>query len=241
MSNPMLNEHAFERAKIEAARPAQTTTIQGTINKTFFLLFLCVIGGMISWANPQTWAPFSWLIFIGAFVLALVTSFKPTLSPILAPIYAFLEGLFLGGFSAAYNAQFNGIVFNAVAATILVFFIMLFVYKMGIIKVSRSLIMTVFCATGAICVLYLGSWILSLFGVSTAYLTSSSPLSIGISVVVCLVAAFNFLVDFYFIDKMTSQYTAPKYMEWYGAFGIMVTLIWLYIEILSLLAKTQRR
>ena len=241
MANPMLNERAFERAKIEVARPVQAMTLQGTINKTFLLLFICVIGGMISWASPQTWAPFSWIILIGAFILALITSFKPALSPILSPIYAFLEGLFLGGVSAAYNAQFTGIVFNAVAATILVFFIMLGVYKSGLIKMSRGLIMTIFCATGAICVLYLGSWILSLFGVSTAYLTSSSPLSIGISVVVCFVAAFNFLIDFYFIDQMTGQYTAPKYMEWYGAFGLLVTLVWLYIEILSLLGKVQRR
>ena len=241
MANPMLNERAFERAKIEAARPAQSMTLQGTINKTFLLLFICVIGGMISWANPQTWAPFSWVILIGAFILALITSFKPAFSPVLSPIYAVLEGLFLGGVSAAYNAELNGIVFNAVAATVLVFFIMLAVYKSGLIKMSRGLMMTIFCATGAICVLYLGSWILSLFGVSTAYLTSSSPLSIGISVVVCLVAAFNFLIDFYFIDQMTGQYTAPKYMEWYGAFGLLVTLIWLYIEILSLLGKVQRR
>jgi len=241
MSNPMLNERAFERAKMEMVRSTQAMTIQGTINKTFLLLFLCVIGGMISWTSPQTWAPFSWIILIGAFVLALITSFKPALSPILSPIYAFLEGLFLGGVSAAYNAQFHGIVFNAVAATLLVFLVMLFLYKTGIIKVTRGLMMTIFSATAAIALLYIGSWILSLFGVSTAYLTSSSPLSIGISVVVCLVAAFNFLLDFYFIDQMTSQYAAPKYMEWYGAFGIMVTLIWLYIEILSLLAKTQRR
>lgn len=241
MSNPMLNERAFERAKIEAARPAKAMTLQGTINKTFLLLFICVIGGMISWTNPQAWAPYSWIILIGAFVVALITSFKPTLSPIFSPIYAFAEGLFLGAVSAVYNAQFNGIVFNAVAATILVFLVMLFLYKTGIIKVTRGLMMTIFSAMAAIALLYIGSWILSLFGVSTAYLTSSSPLSIGISVVVCLVAAFNFLIDFYFIDRMTASYTAPKYMEWYNAFGLMVTLIWLYIEILSLLGKFQRR
>lgn len=241
MANPILNERAFERAKIETVQPAQAMTLQGTINKTFLLLFICVIGGMISWANPQAWAPYSWIVLIGAFVLALVAFFKPMLSPVLSPIYALLEGLFLGALSAAYNAQFNGIVFNAVAATILVFFIMLGVYKSGLIKMSRGLMMTIFCATGAICVLYLGSWILSLFGVSTAYLTSSSPLSIIISIVVCLVAAFNFLIDFYFIDQMTGQYSAPKYMEWYSALGLIVTLVWLYIEILNLLAKTQRR
>lgn len=241
MSSPMLNEKAFERAKLTALQSSHTMTLQGTINKTFLLLFICMIGGMLSWTNPQAFMPFTWLILIGAFVLALIVSFKQNLAPVLAPIYALLEGFFLGAVSALYNAQFNGIVFNAVAATILVFLIMLGLYSSRIIKVTRGLMLTIFAATAAICVLYVGSFILSLFGVSTAYLTSSSPLSIGISVVVCLVAAFNFLLDFHFIEKMTTEYAAPKYMEWYGGFGLLVTLVWLYIEILNLLAKTQRR
>ncbi len=239
--NPTLNEQAFRRAGSGTFQNTRSMTLQGTINKTFLLLFICVLGGMISWTNPSAWAPYSLWILLGAFVIALFTSFKPTLSPILSPIYAFAEGLFLGALSAAYNTQFHGIVFNAVAATILVFFVMLLLYKTRIIKVTRGLMITIFSATAAICLLYVGSWILSLFGVSTAYLTSSSPLSIGISVVVCLVAAFNFLLDFHFIDQMTLQYTVPKYMEWYSAFGLLVTLIWLYIEILNLLGKTQRR
>ena len=178
---------------------------------------------------------------IGAFALAMVTSFKPSISAFTAPIYALLEGVLLGAISAQYNAQFKGIVFNAVAITFLVFFAMLFIYRTKIIKVSRGLMIGIFSATLAICVLYIGSFILSLFGVSTAYLTSNSPLSIGISVVVCIVAALNFLLDFNFIDEMTSRFAAPKYMEWYAAFSLMVTLVWLYIEILQLLAKSQKR
>ena len=147
----------------------------------------------------------------------------------------------MGVIFAAYNAQFNGIVFNAVAITFLVFFVMLFIYRTGLIKVSKGLMIGIFSATAAVCLLYVGSFILSLFGVSTAYLTSNSPLSIGISVVVCAVAAFNFLIDFHFIDEMTSRFAAPKYMEWYAGFGLLVTLIWLYIEILKLLGKTQKR
>ena len=147
----------------------------------------------------------------------------------------------MGAVSAAYNVRFQGIVFNAVAITILVFFFMLFIYRSGIIKVTKSFRTAIISATAAIFVLYLGSWLLSLFGVNTAYLTSSSPLSIGISVVVCIVAAFNFLLDFDFIDQMTGRFAAPKFMEWYAGFGLIVTLIWLYIEILKLLGKTQSR
>ncbi len=240
-TNPMLNERAFERARENARSAYQAMTVQGTINKTFALLFICVLGAMISWTHYQSFAAFLWPVAIAGFVAALVTSFKPNLAPFTAPVYAFLEGLFLGTVSAAYNAQFQGIVFNAVAATVLVFFVMLFVYRTGLIKMSRGLMVGIFSATAAIALLYLGSMVLSLFGVSTAYLTSSSPLSIIISIVVCAVAAFNFLMDFYFIDQMTGLFAAPKYMEWYAGFGLLVTLVWLYIEILNLLGKLQRR
>lgn len=158
-----------------------------------------------------------------------------------APIYAFLEGTLLGAISAMYNAQWDGIVFNAVAITVLVFFFMLALYRFQIVRVTSGLAKGIFAATLAICVLYMGAWILSLFGVSTAYLTSSSPLSIGISVVVCIVAAMNFLLDFEFINQMTSKYAAPKYMEWYAGFSLLVTLIWLYLEILRLLGKSRSR
>ncbi len=240
MNNPMLNEAAFKRAQ-ERAAAGGVMTLQGTINKTFLLLFLCVIGGMITWANYQSWASFMWPILIGAFVVAMLTSFKPAAAPITAPIYALLEGMALGVLSAAYNAQFQGIVFNAVAVTILVFFVMLFVYRTGLIRVTRGLAIGIFSATAAIALLYLGSFILSLFGVNPTYLTSNSPLAIGISVVICAVAAFNFLLDFHFIDAMTSNYQAPKHMEWYAGFGLMVTLVWLYVEILELLGKMQRK
>ena len=260
--NPMFNENAFKRAKVEHQRGFQTPqdeitpeprytargevtagamTLQGTINKTFFLIFICVVGGMLSWTNPQAWLPYTWIILLVAFGIAIWTSFKPAVARFTAPIYAFLEGTFLGAISAMYNAQFNGIVFNAVAITILVFFFMLALYKFQIIRVTRGLMIGIFSATLAICVLYLGSWILSLFGVNTAYLSSSSPLSIGISVVVCIVAAFNFLLDFEFINQMTGKYAAPKYMEWYAGFSLLVTLIWLYLEILRLLGKTRSR
>ncbi|MBP5617303.1 MAG: Bax inhibitor-1/YccA family protein [Elusimicrobiaceae bacterium] len=264
--NPMFNEEAFKRAQAQHQRgfamqdgpAAQETfeqpmhvvrgidrancmTLQGTINKTFFLLLICVVGGMLSWTNPQAWISYTGLLAIGALVVAIVTAFKPAISMFTAPVYAFLEGTLLGALSAMYNAQWDGIVFNAVSITVLVFFFMLFLYKFQIIRVTNGLMKGIFAATAAIAVLYIGSWILSLFGVSTAYLTSSSPLSIGISVVVCIVAALNFLTDFEFINRMTGEYEAPKYMEWYAGFSLLVTLVWLYLEILRLLGKTRSR
>ena len=257
--NPMFNENAFKRAKaqhqngyahedvsgmhlVRGENTAGTVmTLQGTINKTFFLLLICVVGGMMSWTNPQAWLAYTWIIAIAALGIALWTAFKPAVSMFTAPIYAFLEGTLLGAISAMYNAQWDGIVFNAVAITVLVFFFMLALYRFQIVRVTSGLAKGIFAATLAICVLYMGAWILSLFGVSTAYLTSSSPLSIGISVVVCIVAAMNFLLDFEFINQMTSKYAAPKYMEWYAGFSLLVTLIWLYLEILRLLGKSRSR
>lgn len=241
-SNPMLNERAFERAKENAYNITQVMTLQGTINKTFFLLFLCVVGGMITWTNYESWANSLLFIMIGAVVLGFVTIFKPNVSPVTAPIYAFLEGLLLGTISARYNVEFNGIVLNAVAITILVFFIMLVIYRSGLIPVTRGLRIAIISATVAITLFYIASWLLALFGfIPLDHVAYSSPLSIGISVVICIVAAFNFLLDFDFINKMTDIEVAPKYMEWYAGFGLLLTIIWLYLEVLRLLAKTQRR
>lgn len=251
--NPMFNENAFKNSSATAQEntdglylvrgneSANVMTLQGTINKTFFLLLVCVVGGMLSWTNPVAWTRYIGLLAIGALIIALWTAFKPAVARFTAPVYALVEGLMLGAISAAYNAQWHGIVFNAVAITVLVFFFMLALYRFQIIRVTSGLAKGIVAATLAVCVLYIGSMLLSLFGVNTAYLTSSSPLSIGISVVVCAVAAFNFLLDFEFINRMTGQYTAPKYMEWYAGFSLLVTLVWLYLEILRLLGKTKSR
>ncbi len=262
-NNPMFNEAAFERAKEAQGRPqaqehddnlraegftpryevvnTHAMTLQGTINKTFALLALCVAGGYIGWTRAAAIYPALWLILIGAFVIAIWTSFKPSVSPITAPIYAVAEGVLLGIISAAYNAQYQGIVLNAVLITVLVFGVMLFLYKTGIIKVTQKFATAIVSATAAIAIMYIGSWIFSLFGGNISYLVSSSPLSIGISVVVCLVAAFNLMLDFQFIAVMSARNDAPKFMEWYGGFGLLVTIVWLYIEILKLLGKTSRR
>lgn len=263
-NNPMFNEAAFERAKKELkenaetavypyetadtvlrpryeSAPANAMTLQGTINKTFALLFICLAGGWIGWTRLSASYGLLTLFALIALGFGIWTSFKPKVSPFTAPIYAILEGLILGGISAAYNVQYPGIVASAVGITGLVFFIMLFLFKTGIIKVTQGFATAIVSATAAIAILYIGSLLLSFFGVNTDYLTSSSPLSIGISVVVCIVAALNLMLDFQFINVMSSRGDAPKFMEWYAGFGLLVTIVWLYIEILKLLAKSKRR
>ena len=262
-NNPMFNEAAFERAKQQQTRPQaqedtlraegftpryrtvagnQVMTLQGTINKTFALLALCVAGGYIGWIKSAALSPaLLFGLLIGAFVIAIWTSFQPSVSPFTSPIYAVAEGVLLGMISAAYNVQYQGIVLQAVCITVLVFFVMLFVFKTGILKVTQGFVTAIVSATAAIAIMYVGSWIYSLFGGNLSYLTSSSPLSIGISVVVCIVAALNLMLDFQFISVMSSRGDAPKFMEWYAGFGLLVTIVWLYIEILKLLGKSKRR
>lgn len=262
--NPMFNEAAFERAKKEQHRPSaqeerelrakdlspryqavpggQVMTLQGTINKTFVLFALCAVGGVFGWIKGSILPPF--VLFgalFGAFILAIWTSFKPSVSPFTAPIYALAEGVVLGIISATYNAIYEGIVLNALLITALVFAVMLFIFKTGIIKVTQGFATAIVSATAAIAIMYLGSWIFSLFGGNISYLVSSSPLSIGISVVVCIVAALNLMLDFQFISVMSQRGDVPQFMEWYGGFGLLVTIVWLYIEILKLLAKSKRR
>ncbi len=235
--NPLFNEKAYQQAmnRTEAAM-----TLQGTINKTFFLLLLCAIAGMIAFNRPALTA-FMWPVTILTFVIALIVIFSKRTAPILAPVYALGEGFVLGGISAIYNAQYQGIVFQAVAITLLVFFTMLFLYKTRIIKVTRGLAIGIVSATSAIALFYVISFVLMLFGVNVSYFSSTSLLSIGINVVICGVAAFNFLLDFHFIDELTSQVSAPKYMEWYAGFSLLVTLVWLYLEILRLLGRVNSR
>jgi len=238
--NPLFNEKAYEQT-LSRARVGEAMTLQGTINKTFALLFLCVVAGMFAWKNYQAIAGYTTFIAIATFIVAMIVIFRKTSAPILAPVYAVGEGLVLGIISAAYNVTYQGIVAQAISITLLVFVLMLFLYKTGIIKVTRGFVIGVTAATGAIALFYLGSWIVGFFGVHVPYFTSTSNLSIGVNVVICIVAALNFALDFHFIDQLTTQVTAPKYMEWYAGFSLMVTLVWLYLEILRLLARTRNR
>ena len=240
-SNPALSGGAFRQAGV--AFGADAMTVNGTVNKTG-ILTLCVIASAAwTWSRFFNGESVTGLIAVGAIgglILALVTTFKAVWSPITAPIYAVLEGLVLGGISAIYQQRFPGIPMQAVGLTFGVLIALLLVYRTGIIRVTDKFRMGVVAATGGIFAFYMLTWILSFFGVRFGSLMGSGALSIGISVAVVIVAALNLVLDFDFIERGAAA-GAPKYMEWYGAFGLMVTLIWLYLEILRLLTKLQRR
>ncbi len=244
MSNPVLSERVFQ--KESTLSQSATMTVKGTAMKSLVLIFMVLAGASYSWKvfyeaiNPASVNPWMWGGAIGGFITAIIISFKPKLAQYLAPIYAVLQGLFLGAISAMFNAAFAqtapGIVMNATLLTMVTALVMLLVYRMNIIKVDGKFAKIMMIAIGAIAFYYLISIVLTMFGVNLTMLHNSGPLSIGISIVIVLVAAFSLLMDFNFIEKASAA-GAPKYMEWYGAFGLMVTLIWLYLEILKLLAK----
>jgi uncharacterized YccA/Bax inhibitor family protein len=234
---------------VAVPRPgAKVMTANGTFAKTFFLFLFVLAGGVFGWSQVTPSPPNSqgiqqiefpgwiWAAVIGAFVLALVCIFKPKTSPIVAPLYALVEGVFLGAVSRVFELNWNGIVFQAILATAATFFVTLALYVFGIVKVTKRMQMIVIGATLGIVVMYVFAMLLSLFGVDVTFLNDSSPLSIAISVLICGVAAFNLFLDYEFIRRATAE-GSPKYMEWYGAFGIMVTLVWLYLEFLRLFAK----
>ncbi len=185
----------------------------------------------------------SWLflVAIAAFGLAIVTIFKPRIAVFTGPIYAVAEGAVLGAISAIYNAQFNGIVLEAVMATMAVFAVMLFLYATRLIRVTKRFRMMIIGSMMAILVLYLATWIISLFsGSATTFLTEPSAFNIGLSVLIVGIASFNLMLQFDMIESAVVA-RAPRYMEWYGAFGLMIALVWLYLEILRLLALLNRR
>jgi uncharacterized YccA/Bax inhibitor family protein len=248
-SNPVFKEQIFSRDYVSSS---DVMTVNGTVNKTALMLLLVVASAVFTWnkffaavnINPEGGmaAVAPWLLVggIGGFITVLVTVFRPQSSGISAPIYAVFQGLFIGGISAIFETMYTGIVMRAVALTLAVFAAMLFFYRSGIIKVTQKFMMGVFAATAGIALVYVVSFIAGLFGANLGFLHGSSNFSIGFSLVVVGVAALNLVLDFSFIER-ASESGAPKYMEWYGAFGLMVTLIWLYLEILRLLSKLANR
>jgi len=252
--------HDASGAAVAAQGP--TMTVGGTLTATGVLFSIILVAGWYGWsqvvqttqivvdkfgndvldaAGNQTFSNTtsfpSWLMiamFVGLGV-GLVTAFKPKIARITAPIYALAYGMVLGAISAVYNQSYNGIVVQAIGATLGVFLIMFVLYATRIVKVTPKFALTVICATGGIALMYFVTWIAQLFGADFAYWNKPTPLGIGISIVVVIVAALNLALDFNFIEK-ASQQGAPKYMEWYGAFGVTVTIVWLYLEILRLLS-----
>ena len=228
-------------------RSANPMTANGAMSATLFLMVLLVAAATFGWSSVQTigvgeavsfpgWAMMAMIV---GFVSVLVATFKPTTARFLAPVYALAQGAVVGAISKVFNIQYPGIVLQAVGATIGVFVVMLTLYRTGILRVTDKFRRIVIGATLGLAAFYLFSFIVSLFG-SSLIPTGSSGMSIGFSVLVAGLAAMNLALDFDFIDKAEAA-GAPKHMEWFAALGIMVTLVWLYLEILRLLAKMRDR
>ncbi|HST42761.1 MAG TPA: Bax inhibitor-1/YccA family protein [Conexibacter sp.] len=234
-SNPALK--AFGR--VGAGVGTDRMTIRGTVNKTLVLLTICFIAGATAYGatanNEDVVAVVLPAALIGL-VVAIATIFKPQWSPWTSPIYALVEGVLLGAITALFEQEYPGIAIQAAGLTFAVAAVMLVVYQTRIIKVTDKFRMGVVAATGAIFLFYIVCFVLALFGMEVAPLNDASPLGIGISLVIVGVAALNLVLDFDFIDR-SSQAGAPKVMEWFGAFSLLVTLVWLYLEILRLLAR----
>ena len=242
--NPALSDTTF---RSEGGAVGQSMTLQGTVNKTGILLGILVLTAVYTWnlffqtGNPAAVMPIATGGAIGGFILAMITIFKKAWSPFTAPIYAALEGLFLGGISAIFEYQYPGIVIQATGLTLGTLASLLVLYKLGIIKPTENFRLMIVSATMGIAVLYLISMIMNMFGSSgIGFIHSNGLFGIGFSLFVVAIAALNLVLDFDFIEQ-GSEMGAPKYMEWFGAFSLMVTLIWLYLEMLRLLAKLRSR
>lgn len=236
-SNPALRDQLFYDNLVTGT--AERMTIQGTIDKTLILLFLVVIAAAVTWE----FFPGSILLMIAAavlgFIVALVTIFKPEYSPFTAPVYALLEGVVLGAISGWMNTAYPGIVVQAIALTFGVFVLLLIVFRTRLIRVTKTFQLVVIGATGAIALLYLANILLSLFGMPLGFINEGGWLGIGFSLVVVVVASLNLILDFNYIEQGV-EHGLPRHMEWYASFALLVTLVWLYLEILRLLAKMRR-
>ena len=244
--NPAMNDATFSNFIPESIAPGQTMTLQGTVNKTGILLLLVMITATYTWNQffstglPETVMPIAIGGAIFGFGFALATIFKKTWAPVTAPLYALSQGLFLGAISAIFELQFPGIVIQAVGLTMGTLASLLVLYKTGIIKPTENFRLMIVSATMGIALLYLVSFIMSFFGSGIGFIHSNGLFGIGFSLFVVSIAALNLVLDFDFIEEGAER-GLPKYMEWYGAFSLMVTLVWLYIEILRLLMKLRSR
>jgi uncharacterized YccA/Bax inhibitor family protein len=244
--NPALSQKSFERTDF-SLEADQSMTAKGAMQKLGFMLVLLMAAAFYSWqafAKGQNTMPLLLVGGIGGFVLAMVIIFKKEWSPYLAPAYALLEGLFIGAISAQYNFIFAenmpNIITNAVGLTMGSAVALFVLYNTGVIKATQRFKSIIFTATAGIAIFYLIIMVLRLFNVPVSFMHDSSPLGIGISLFVVAIAALNLILDFDMIEQGAAQ-GAPKYMEWFGAFGLMVTLVWLYLEILRLLSRFASR
>jgi uncharacterized YccA/Bax inhibitor family protein len=239
--NPALRADTFTHVPAVVGRDVMT--IGGTVNKTAMSLVVLFAAAMYVWGRGTVGQlPIGLVIggVVGGFVVAIVTAFKQTWAPITTPLYAALEGLALGGISYLFEQSYPGIVAQAVFLTFGTLGALLFAYRSGIIRATENFKLGVFAATGGIGIVYLLSFVLGFFGIGVPLIHSSGTFGILFSLFVVVIAALNLVLDFDFIEEGAER-GAPKYMEWYGAFGLLVTLVWLYLEILRLLAKLQDR
>jgi uncharacterized YccA/Bax inhibitor family protein len=252
-SNPALGSKTFQDLANRsgggyggAIDAANRMTLNGTVNRTGILLICAFATAAYTWRtfmethDPSTVSGWLMLGVFGGFITALVTIFKKEWAPITAPIYALLEGLFLGGISAVFEVYHPGIAIQAVGLTFGVLLTMLVIYSSRLIRVTDKLRIGIIAATGGIALFYFVEIILSFFHINFIAVNGSGSIGIAFSLFVCAIAALNLVLDFDFIEQGVNH-GAPKYMEWYGAFGIMVTLVWLYLEILRLLSKLRSR
>ncbi|MDA9640110.1 Bax inhibitor-1/YccA family protein [Flavobacteriaceae bacterium] len=237
--NPALSKKTFDNLK---SKTGEVMTLDGAVNKIAISLAVLLFAAYYTYTNAVM--NFVWVGSIGGFIVALVTIYKKEWAPVTVPIYAVLEGLALGGISKLYAEMFEpGIVPQAISLTLGILIALLFAYKTKIIKVTENFKLGVFAATMGLLIVYLISYFMSVFGGTGLPImnpANASVLSIGFSIFVIVIASLNLVMDFDFIEKGVEN-GAPKYMEWYSAFGLLVTLIWLYVEILRLLAKLSSR
>ncbi|HNW94347.1 MAG TPA: Bax inhibitor-1/YccA family protein [bacterium] len=245
MANPMLRESVYEQAGVVAH--GETMTVAGTSAKTLLLfIIMCIPASWVWWQlqvtqNVAALMPLMWGGLIGGLVLSLVTVFKPDWAAVTAPLYAICEGFVIGLLSTFFEAMYPGIVIQAVGATFGVAGLMFTAYATGLLRPTRPFITFVVAASGGICLLYLANIVLaSFFGMHLPFIHEGGLWGIVFSLVVVCVAALNLIIDFGFIAKGAEQ-GAPKSLEWYGAFGLLVTMLWLYLEMLRLLGKLRSR
>jgi uncharacterized YccA/Bax inhibitor family protein len=236
-SNPLLKREAAFSGSWDRS---EAMTLQGVINKTGVLLLLCIGAAAFAWTHPALRGPLLLVGLIGGLIACMVGIFKPTTSPIAGPIYAVLEGLCLGAISQVFELRYPGIVVNAMMLTFGVLGIMLVLYTTRTIRVTSGLVKGVFAATAAVALVYVVDIALSFFGVRMPFLHESGLLGIGISLVIVGVAAFNLLIDFAVVEDGVSR-GSPRYMEWYCGMALLITLVWLYLELLRLLSKLRGR
>jgi uncharacterized YccA/Bax inhibitor family protein len=237
-ANPALNDRTFSPDRVAAGEGVMT--IEGAVNRTIVLVGILLVAGAFAWDRAANADPIAGgLVMIGAiggFVVALVTIFKPRAAPVTAPMYAALEGLVLGGVSAFLNQQYAGIAMQAAALTAGTLFCLLIAYRSGLIRATENFKLGVTAATGAIAMLYIVSLVMRMFGTEMPLLHDNSMMGIGLSLFIVVIAALNLVLDFDFIEQ-GAEAGLPRYMEWYAGFGLLVTLVWLYLEILRLLVK----